>query len=58
MTPQKCAKHELRPGEAIDGARYTLAREEAKSCWRCHALAVAACVRWRWNQLWKGGRVG
>jgi len=47
MTPIKCWKHELRPGELADSARYTRALVESRTCWRCRVLAVLARIAYR-----------
>lgn len=47
MTPIRCNKHELRPGELGDSPRYLQALREYQSCWRCRVLAVRAWVVWR-----------
>lgn len=52
MTPKKCDKHELQPGEMGDSPRYERAMIESLSCLRCRALAVAANIAYRWNKLW------
>jgi hypothetical protein len=46
MTPAKCARHELQPGELADSARYMRAMRESASCWRCRAIAVVARLLW------------
>jgi hypothetical protein len=47
MTPQKCKRHELRPGEFADSERYTRALAESRHCWRCLLLALRAHIVWR-----------
>ena len=47
MTPMKCQKHELRPGEFADSPRYTRALIESQTCWRCRVLATLALAAWR-----------
>jgi hypothetical protein len=49
MTPMKCSKHELRPGEPGDSPRYLRALRESQTCWRCRLLAVRALIVWRWR---------
>jgi len=49
MTPMKCSKHELRPGELADSPRYTRALVESRTCLRCRLLAVRAWIVWRWR---------
>lgn len=51
MTPRKCEKHEQRPGERADSARYAQALRDSVSCWRCRALAAVAVLSYRWNRL-------
>ena len=46
MTPMKCSKHELQPGELADSPRYTRALRESLTCWRCRLLAVRAHVKY------------
>jgi len=47
MTPRKCARHELHPGELADGPRYIRSLKESRTCPRCRAWALfaALCVR-------------
>lgn len=47
MTPLKCARHELRPGELGDSPRYVRALKESRTCWRCRLLAMRAWIVWR-----------
>jgi hypothetical protein len=46
MTPAKCTRHELRPGELADGPRYTAALREVLTCPDCRELAGRAEERW------------
>jgi hypothetical protein len=50
MTPVKCRRHELRPGELGDSPRYVQALRDARSCWRCGWLARVAIAKYRWDQ--------
>lgn len=52
MTPVKCDKHELQPGEYADSPRYERAMAESITCLRCRALSVVAHVAYRWNRFW------
>lgn len=47
MTPRKCSKHELRPGELADGPRYTRALIESRTCLSCQWLALRAWLSLR-----------
>jgi hypothetical protein len=49
MTPVKCTRHELRPGELGDSPRYVQALRDSLTCWRCRALAIVALVRYRFK---------
>lgn len=53
MTPRKCTRHELRPGEFADSERYTEALRESLTCWRCQALAVVALAAWKARSVWR-----
>lgn len=46
MTPIKCSKHELRPGELADGPRYSRALVESLTCVDCQMLGAIADERW------------
>jgi hypothetical protein len=50
MTPIKCNAHEYQPGEDADGPRYTKARRDSLTCWRCRVLIVLARL-----QMWAEG---
>lgn len=48
MTPLKCTKHELRPGELADGtALQPRALRESLTCVDCQMLGAIADERWR-----------
>lgn len=49
MTPVKCSKHELQPGELADSTRYTRAMREQYTCWRCRLIAMAAHFKHWWD---------
>jgi hypothetical protein len=51
VTPRKCARHELQPGELGDSPRYERALVESRTCWRCRGLAVLAVVVYRWRRF-------
>jgi len=51
MTPSKCSRHELRPGELGDSPRYLRALVESRTCWRCRARVALAVAIYRWRQF-------
>jgi hypothetical protein len=53
MTPIKCNKHTLRPGEYGDSERYLRVLRDPPKCWRCRCLVALAYVA-----LWLEGPAG